>query len=90
MVYITEVHISAGGSAHEHIASVRWRDPASSGTGQSTRAQMVEFIDGGNAARVHDAYGDDIAVGVVKATPPYIRTYGDGIWTNNLLSLPRY
>jgi hypothetical protein len=90
MVYITEVQMSAGGSAHEHIASVRWRLSSTGETGQSTRKAMVEFIDGGGVARVSDAFGDDIAVGVVKATPPYIRTYADGLRTDNLLSLPRY
>jgi hypothetical protein len=90
MVYITEVHMSAGGSAHEHIASVRWRNPSSGATGENTRAQMIDWIEGGGVARVRDATGDDVAVGVVKATPAYIRTYADGIWTDNLLSLPRY
>jgi hypothetical protein len=51
---------------------------------------MVEFIEGGGAVRARDAYGDDVAVGVVEATPPYIRTHADGVWTDNLLSLPRY
>jgi hypothetical protein len=90
MAYITEVHMSTGGSAHQHIASVRWRVSSSGETGQSTREGMVEFIEGGGVARVRDSAGDDIAVGVFKATPHYIRTYADGVWTDNLLSLPRY
>jgi Protein of unknown function (DUF3892) len=90
MVYVTEIHMSLGGSAHQHIADVRWRNATSGEIGESSRAKMVEFIDGGGVARVRDARGDDVAVGVVKATPPYIRTYADGIWTDNLLSLPPY
>lgn len=90
MIYVTEVHMSVGGSGHEHIADVRWRDPADDKTGESSRAKMVEFIEGGGAVRVRDAFGDDVAVGVVKATPPYLRTHADGVWTDNLLSLPRY
>jgi hypothetical protein len=90
MVNITEIHMSAAVPAHEHIASVRWRVSSSGETGQSTRAQMVDWIEGGGVARVRDSAGNEIAVGVVKATPHYIRTYADGVWTDNLLSLPRY
>lgn len=41
---------------------------------------MVTWIEGGNTVRV----------GVVNATPKYIRTYADGTWTDNLLALPRF
>lgn len=49
---------------------------------------MVEFIDNGNSVFVSG--NPDAKVGVVKGTPPYLRTYADGTWTNNLLSLPRF
>jgi hypothetical protein len=52
---------------------------------------MVNWI--GNKrgdARVRDRAGHDVQVGVAKARPPYIRTHADGIWTDNLLALPRY
>jgi hypothetical protein len=51
---------------------------------------MVEWIRAKNGdARVRDSKGD-VRVGVVDGTPPYIRTYADGRWTDNLLALPRY
>ena len=31
-----------------------------------------------------------MSVGVVDANPPYIRTHADGVWTDNLLALPRF
>lgn len=34
MVYITAIHM-VGGSQHEHISEVRWRDPQDGGTGNS-------------------------------------------------------
>jgi len=49
---------------------------------------MVEFIDKGEAVFVRGA--PDAQVGVVDADPRYLRTYADGVWTNNLLSLPRF
>ena len=79
-----------GSERHEHIESVRWRDPADSATGQSSRQQMVDWIKNGNTARVRDSSGNDVKVGVVDADPPYIRTYADDVWTDNLLALPRY
>lgn len=89
MVYITAVHM-VGGEAHEHIASVRWRNATDNTTGESTREQMVTWIrDNHGDARVTDDR-NEVRVGVVDATPPYIRTYADNTWTNNLLALPRF
>lgn len=90
MIHITEIHMSPGGTGHEHIASVRWRNPGTGATGENTRAGMVEWIDQGGEARVRDSRGGDVVVGVVRATPPYIRTYADGVYTDNLLYLPQY
>lgn len=33
------------GSGHEHVASVRWRNPIDNATGENTRAVMVDRID---------------------------------------------
>lgn len=90
MVYITSVHM-VGGSKHEHIAAVKWRNPADSKTGDSSRATMVDWIKNkGGAARVRDGAGHDVPVGVVDGHPAYLRTYADKVWTDNLLSLPKY
>jgi hypothetical protein len=89
MVYVTAIHLE-GGSGHEHIASVRWRNPADAKTGQSTKADMVDWIKNKNGdARVTDGT-NTVQVGVVDASPPYIRTHADGKWTDNLLALPTY
>jgi hypothetical protein len=90
MVYITEVQMS-GGESHQHIAAVRWRNPETTASGENTRAEMVDWIENKNGvARVIDDAGDEVAVAVVEASPPYIRTYADGVYTDNLLALPRY
>jgi hypothetical protein len=89
MVEITGVHL-VGGDRHEHIGSVRWKNPETQDTGESTRQTMVEWIrDQGGRAYVSDGTRA-VEVGVVNVTPPYIRTYADGVWTDNLLALPRY
>ena len=90
MVNIASIHM-AGGSHHQHIASVRWSNPESAETGQSTRQEMVEWIrDKNGVAWVHGSDGSVSQVGVVEAQPPYIRTYADGDWNDNLLALPTY
>ncbi len=88
MVYITHIRLG-GGASHEHITDVMWKNPADGKTGASTRSVMVEWIDKGNVARVKDSRGE-VDVLVVRASPPYLRTYADGRWTDNLLALPRF
>jgi len=90
MVYITQVNMAVGGSGHEHIANVRYVQTGSNDTKHCSRQQMVEFLRANpGQARVRDGIGE-VTVGVVEATPPYIRTYKDGRPTDNLLNLPRY
>jgi hypothetical protein len=89
MVEITQVHM-VGGAGHEHIAEVKWVNPASQETGASTREAMVVFLrKPGSRAFVTDGQRT-VEVGVVEAKPPYIRTHADGVWTDNLMALPRY
>ncbi|NHA00633.1 DUF3892 domain-containing protein [Nocardioides sp. W3-2-3] len=89
-LFITAVHMEPTyGSGHEHIALVRWVDTAADATDTSTRQQMVDFLNRGGQAWVADAQGS-VQVGVVNANPPYLRTFADGRYTDNLLSLPRF
>ena len=91
MVYVTSVHL-VGGDRHEHIASVRWTNPQTNEHSQSTRAEMVTWIDSKQGdARVRDR-GRDVQIGTVHPQhgQPYLRTHADREWTDNLLALPRY
>jgi uncharacterized protein DUF3892 len=91
MIYITEVHMSGPGTEHGHIAAVRWEMQSSPETGESTREEMVAWIDNKEGfAHVRDADGHNVEVRVVHADPPYIRSYRDGVPSDNLLALPRY
>lgn len=85
--YITHIRMSPPNSTdHQHISEVRWSQPGE--MENCTRAAMVNFINKGNATFVKGS--PDAQVGVVSANPPYLRTYADGNWNNNLLSLPRF
>jgi len=79
----------SGGQNHEHISEVRWKNPETGESNTSTRQQMVEWINKGGRALVTDG-ARVVEVRVVDADPPYIRTWADGVWTDNLLALPRY
>ncbi len=89
MVCITAIRMSHQGHLHEHITDVRWQNTADNQTGTCSRAQMVEWLRAGNHAYVTDGRRT-VEVGVVDANPPFLRTHADGVWTDNLLALPRY
>ncbi len=89
MIYITDIRLSSNGAGHEHIIALKWRTPADGKTGESSREALVKWIREGGDARVKDARGE-VAVAVVDAVPPYVRTVADGRYTDNLLALPRF
>jgi copper oxidase (laccase) domain-containing protein len=89
MIHIHAVRLS-GGTGHEHITRVRWKNPDTSKTGENTRAEMVDWIKNKNGAAYVCGGGHLARVLVVNAKPPYIRTHADGVWTDNLLALPRF
>jgi hypothetical protein len=80
-----------GGTKHEHIASLRWIKDGESETKSSTREVLVDWVTNqGGRGYVQDKDGNKAYVKVVNATPPYLQTQIDGIWTDNLLALPTY
>ena len=89
VLFITDIHL-VGGRGHEHIGSMKWRNPNSGETGQSQTVELASWVEtAGNEARVASGMGY-VQVGVVKGTSPYLRTYANGQWTDNLLNLPKY
>lgn len=89
-INITGIRLS-GGTEHQHIVRLWWTNPSTGKTGDNTRAQIVSWIENDNGkAYVEDTQGNRVEVGVVTPTrgDKYLRTYADGVWTNNLLSLP--
>ena len=93
MIRITARHM-VGGRRHEHIASVRWSEAGVNNASESTREEMVTWLDSDAAHRaIVGNYPSNYAeVGTVHPADAraYIRTYADGVWTDNLLALPEY
>jgi Protein of unknown function (DUF3892) len=89
-VRFTARHMS-GGSQHQHITSLRWIEDGTTGESESTRETLIAWIrDKEGKGYVVDARGDKAWVHVVNVTPPYLQTWKDGIWTDNLLALTTY
>lgn len=90
-IEITHIRLS-GGNGHEHIVSYQWRNPSDGNAGASDKPTMVAWVDlPENHAYVGSGASRSEA-GVVRPQygHPYLRTYADGQWNNNLLSLPRF
>lgn len=90
-VRFTNVRLS-GGDKHEHITHLRGVDDTNSKIHEDTRAGWVSWVEGGGSAYVLDSRGSRAPVVVVK--PPlgskYLRTVANGVYTDNLLALPRF
>lgn len=90
-IRITAIRLSEGDS-HEHIVRLWWTNPATGAQGDNSRADIVAWIENKNGkAYVEDGGGHRADVGVVtpRNGQKYLRTHADGVWTNNLLALPR-
>ena len=91
-IRITHVRL-AGGTFHEHITTLWWTDPADNKNGDSSKETVVGWIDDkGGTAYVQQPGTARADVGTVdpgNGRAKYLRTYADGAWNNNLLSLPR-
>ena len=85
-VQVTCINKPNRNSQHEHITHL------GGNTWKWTRQQVIQSIDNRtNTFFVIDPVsGRRADVGVVRPTDgraPFVQTYADGVWTNNLLSL---
>jgi hypothetical protein len=90
-VEITHIRLS-GGNGHEHIVSYRWRNPSEGNSGSTDKPTMVAWVDEpANRAFVGSgARRSEVGVVRPQSAQPYLRTFADGQWDNNLLSLPHF
>lgn len=92
MIRFTARHMNGAGNGHEHIEQLRWTNVTDASTGASdVRHTLVDWLkQNPGQAVVEDGAGNRVLVGVVNASPPYLRTYADKEWTDNLLALPTF
>ena len=91
-VWITAIQFDGSGHEHhENISAVRWRDPESQRDGEYTMAELVDLIRAGTLVYVSDdAFSRTTLVRVVDAKSPYVRSWAQGKWGNDLLTLARF
>lgn len=91
MIAITGVSLALGGGTNEHITNAQWLNTDSDVSTRSTVAQLVTYVEQGNALYVGGNDGWN-AVQVVRPAgrAPYLRSVKDNTPTDNLLYLPRF
>jgi hypothetical protein len=88
---ITAIRLS-GGQSHEQVTHLWWTDPATGGGGVNTTGELVDYVEGQHGKLyVEDDQRHRVDVGVVtpRYGAKYLRTYADGICSDNLLALSR-
>lgn len=90
-IQVTAVHLE-GGYSHQHISELRWIDRSTNETKQSTRQQVVDFIEihDGKVYVEQGGYRAYVYVRQSASGMKFLQTYADGKWQDNLLSLPRF
>lgn len=91
-VEITHVRYGSTEKTESTIAQYKWRNPSDGNVGSSDKPTMVDWIDnkGGHAYVGNGSSRVDVGVVRPMQGQPYLRTYADGKWTNNLLNLPEF
>ncbi|MEJ6014498.1 DUF3892 domain-containing protein [Corynebacterium sp. H127] len=90
-IQITHVHFEEFQKTEAAITNYRWRGLESGEVGESTKPDLVQWINSGGQAFVGSGT-NRVPVGVINPEngKPYLRTYADGKWTNNLVELPLF
>jgi hypothetical protein len=91
MIQITAVRLT-GGIGHEHITDLMWCGEATP-AGLTSRQGLVDWVSAASSNRAVILAGPrEVQVDVVRpaSEAPYLRARTDGIWTDDLLALPRF
>jgi hypothetical protein len=91
-VEITHVRFSGTQRLHEAITNDKWRNEQDNTVGNSDKPTMVDWIENQMGIAHIGTGSNQVNVGTVQPAQgqPYLRTYSDGNWTNNLVNLPTF
>jgi len=91
-IRITHIRLSDSSRTHQAITDYKWVNPATGKTDSSSKATLVAWLDGKKGEVYVGTGSQQTPVGVVHPASglPYLRTYADQTWTNNLLELPTF
>ncbi len=88
MRWVTAVHM-LGTTHHQHIGLLRWVDEHGD-SGVVSLNDAIELLRRNPSALQVQAQGGPRGLRVVEATSPYVQAHGDGRFTYDLLTLPRF
>ncbi|MEK0209522.1 DUF3892 domain-containing protein [Bifidobacterium mongoliense] len=89
-ITITNVRFNGSVKEESEIIAYRWREIGSGKIGNDNKPDLVNWIKNQKGKAYVGTGSNRVDVGVVEPThgAPYLRTYADGRWTNNLVNLP--
>ena len=90
-IEITNVRFEGRTRGPEVITAYKWVSRESGRVDWTDRPTMIKWIDEGNKAFVGRGYSQ-VNVAIVRPAggEPYLRTFADDAWNNNLESLPPF
>jgi len=90
-IEITHVRFDGPQKTHEAISHFKWRGIETAQVGSSDKQTLVAWVDDNGTAYVGSGTRQ-VKVGSVhpENSADYLRTYADGTWSNNLLSLATF
>lgn len=91
-IEITHVRFGGTKKTEDEIVRYRWVNISTGTIGDNDKPTMVVWVGKEENSAYVGSGADRVDVGVVRPThgQPYLRTYADGEWTNNLLNLPTF
>ncbi len=91
-IEITHVRFGSTRRTEDEIVYYRWKNISTGTTGDNDKPTMVVWVGKKENAAYVGSGIDRVRVGVVHPTTgePYLRTYADGEWTDNLVNLPTF
>ena len=90
-IEITHVRFDGYQKTHEAIVRYKWRSLQDGSIGENDKPTLVTWVDKDGVAYVGSGAAQ-VRVGAVHPSNarPYLRTYADNQWTNNLVALPTF
>lgn len=91
-IQITHVRFGGTTKTEDEIVRYKWKSDQTGEIGDSDKPTLVNWIDVQKNSAYVGAGSNRVSVGVVRPQggQPYLRTYADGKWTNNLVNLPTF
>lgn len=91
-IEITHVRFGSTKKTEDEIVRFRWTNITTGTTGDNDKRTMVAWVEKEENSAFAGSGSDHVEVRVVRPRfgQPYLRTYADGQWTNNLVNLPAF